>query len=146
MDSSFANMSSVASAWPPIKLDICNSGSRVLGMWGCGAAYLVEHGADTAAECRKLAERLLQHGGEGQEAQRVPCWRSIEDDDGVLHGFHMSDDAGHERDAGGHWQGWVEHVLHDLREAHSLIHTRDGKREVLHHRAHHPIRVGYPHV
>lgn len=77
--------------------------------------YLIEHRPKTPPQRRKLCQRLFQHAGEAQEAQRVPCGCRVKDDDAVLHTLDM---------------------LHDLGKAHGFVYSRNRKCEVLHHGRH----------
>lgn len=52
--------------------------------------YLVDHGTNPSTQGTQLAESLLKHSREREEAQGVPCGRSIEDDHRVLHRLDVS--------------------------------------------------------
>ncbi len=77
--------------------------------------HLVDHRPEAPSERGELGERLLEDGGEGEEAQGVAGRGGVEDDDRVLHRLD---------------------VLHDLREPHRLVHAWDREGEVLHERTH----------
>ena len=61
-----------------------------IGLAAHEARHLADHGSDAPAQCAELAEGLLKHRGEGEEAEGVPCWCRIEHDDRVLHGLYVS--------------------------------------------------------
>lgn len=88
MDSNLANMSSVPSTWPPIKLDIFGSAIENW-MWAKHSkpsfSHLVDHRTQAAAQSRKLPQRLFENGGERQKTEGVPGRGGVEDDHRVFH-------------------------------------------------------------
>lgn len=104
----------------PHALELGEHVLRVVRPTAHQARHLVDHRPDASRERAQLPERLLEHGREREEAERVAGRRGVEHDDGVLHRLD---------------------VLHDLRERHRLVDARDREREVLHHAAHHALVV-----
>ena len=72
---------------------------------------LVDHAAEAVLELHHLAEGLLHDGGEGEEAEGVAGRGRVEDDDVVVEALDL---------------------LHQLREGHGLVDSRDGVGQLGH--------------